>query len=186
MIIWSCWPVIGLENVKPPHLLRLIIILLQLTRTLNHHALYSGYSKTRPFATLLALPLPNSLLTMANAKSVTVASPSLVIKFPSITTLAPFIASSLTLSKTEGWAVAILSCNGNKFLISMTISSNIRSGNTHNGNSRAANTLSKPCLCRMESEEQIAPYILPAEFCSLRSFFRILDLLSLCVPAVPP
>jgi len=38
----------------------------------------------------------------------------------------------------------------------------------------------------MASEEQIAPYILPVEFCSLRSFFRILDLLSLSAPAVPP
>lgn len=154
--------------------------------TSNHHAFYLGYSKTRPFATLLALPLPNSLLTMASAKYVAVASPSLVIKFPSITTLAPFIASSLTLSETEGWAVALLSCNSNKILISVTISSRIRSGNKLNINTGAANTLSKPCLCRIASEEQIAPYILPVEFCSLRSFFRILDLLSFWVPVVPP
>jgi len=72
---------------------------------LKPHALvvyFLVYSKTRPSATLLALPLPNNLLTIANAKSVTVASPSLVITLPSITTTASFTAPSLSLSMAEG------------------------------------------------------------------------------------
>jgi hypothetical protein len=63
---------------------------------------FLGYAKTRPSATLLALPFPNNLPTIANAKSVTVESPSLVISLPSITTTASFTAPSLSFSKTEG------------------------------------------------------------------------------------
>lgn len=47
-------------------------------------------------------------------------------------------------------------------------------------------TFSKPCLCRTPGEEQTAPYILPAESCSLRRFLRIFDLCSRSTPATPP
>uniref|UniRef100_A0A0A9GYH8 Uncharacterized protein n=1 Tax=Arundo donax TaxID=35708 RepID=A0A0A9GYH8_ARUDO len=54
------------------------------------------------------------------------------------------------------------------------------------GSAVTALSSSKPCCCKIFREEQIPPNILPACFCSLSNFFRILDLCSLSAPAGPP